>query len=105
MLLAFGANANAWEGKVYNAWRRYAKNNTQISFAECLENLAAYIRKGGTQFLHPVGLVQLGKRFGRLKKEEQEFALRTLGAKKVEINTCINSEQRISMYKQILKNL
>jgi len=97
--------ANAWEGKVYNAWRRYAKNNTKISFAECLENLAAYIKKGGTQFLHPVGLVQLGKRFGRLKKEEQEFALKTLGAKKVEINACINSEQRISMYKQILKNL
>jgi len=97
--------ANAWEGKVYNAWRRYAKNNTKITFAECLDNLAAYLRKGGTQFLHPIGLVQLGKRFGRMKKEDQEFALKVLGLRKKEIKACINSDARVKIYKQLLKNL
>lgn len=97
--------ANAWEGKTYNAWKRYAKNNSDLGFIESLENMAKYLRKGGTEFLHPTGLVQLGKRFSRLKKYEQEFALRTFGIEKNEIKACTNTEQRVKLYKNVLKNL
>ena len=97
--------ANAWEGKVYNSWRRYAKNNTDISFVDSLKKLVTYLEKGGTQYLHPTGLVQLGKRFARLRKYEQEFALKKFGVKKDEINSCNNSEDRVKLYKNVLKNL
>ncbi len=97
--------ANAWEGKTYNAWKRYAKNNSDLGFIESLENMAKYLRKGGTQYLHPTGLVQLGKRFARLKKEEQVFALKKFGVKKEEINACKNTEDRVKLYKNVLKNL
>ena len=97
--------ANAWEGKTYNAWKRYAKNNSDLGFIDSLENMAKYLKKGSTQYLHPTGLVQLGKRFGRLKKEEQVFALKKFGVKKDEINSCNNSADRVKLYKNVLKNL
>lgn len=97
--------ANAWEGKVYNAWRRYAKNNCRLDFIQTLENLVKYLKGPGTDIMHPTGLVQLGKRFGRLKKHEQEFALKNFGIKKSEINACTNSDERVKIYKNIIKNL
>jgi hypothetical protein len=97
--------ANAFEGKCYNAWKRYAKNNTEISFVQTLRNMADYLEKGGTQYLHPTGLVQLGKRFARLRKHDQEFALKKFGVKKDEINSCNNSQDRVKLYKNVLKNL
>ena len=97
--------ANAWEGKTYNAWKRYAKNNSDLGFIDSLENMVKYLKQGGTRYLHPTGLVQLGKRFGRLKKEEQVFALKKLGVKKIEINACKNTNDRVKLYKNILKTL
>jgi len=97
--------ANAWEGKVYNAWKRYAKNNCELNFVETLENLIKYLKGPGTDIFHPTGIVQLGKRFARLRKEEQEFALKNFGVKKEKINTCKNTEDRVKLYKNVLKNL
>ena len=97
--------ANAWEGKVYNSWRRYAKNNCNLTFVETLENLIKYLKGPGTDIFHPSGVVQLGKRFARLRKEEQVFALKNFGVKKEEINACKNTEDRVKIYKNILKNL
>lgn len=97
--------ANAWEGKVYNAWRRYAKNNSKLDFIETLERLVAYLKQPGTDVWHPTGIVQLGKRFGRLKKQEQIFSLKKFGVKKAEINACNNNADRIKLYKKVLKNL
>lgn len=96
--------ANAWEGKVYNSWRRYAKNNCDLTFVECLKNLVKYLERGDTDVLHPVGLVQLGKRFGRMTKEEQVFSLRALGVNKKLIHSCKNSSERIKLYKDYLKS-
>jgi len=97
--------ANAWEGKVFNSWRRYAQNNSLCSYIETLENLVQYLKRGCTDYLHPVGLVQLGKRFAKLKKEEQVLALKQFNFKKDEINACVNTEDRVKLYKQFLKNL
>jgi hypothetical protein len=96
--------ANAWEGKVYNSWRRYAKNNCDITFVECLKNLVKYLERGDTDVLHPVGLVQLGKRFGRMTKDEQVFSLMALGVNKKLINSCKNGSERIKLYKDYLKS-
>ena len=52
--------------------------------------------------LHPVGVTQLCKRFGRFKREEQEFALKVLGVKKSEINACTNTRERIKLYRKFL---
>ena len=51
---------------------------------------------------HPVGVTQLCKRFGRFKREEQEFALKVLGVKKSEINACTNTRERIKLYRKFL---
>ena len=42
------------------------------------------------------------KRFGRLTKKEQEFALKTLKYKTSEINACTNSKERIKLYRNFL---
>jgi hypothetical protein len=97
--------ANAWEGKVYNSWRRYAKNNCRLDFIQTLENLIKYLKGPGTDIFHPTGVVQLGRRFSRLKKDEQEFALKNFGVGINEINACKNTEERVKLYKNILKNL
>jgi len=96
--------ANAWEGKVYNSWRRYVKNNCNLTFVECLKNLVKYLERGDTDVLHPVGLVQLGKRFGRMTKKEQVFSLRALGVNKKLISSCKNGSERIKLYKDYLKS-
>jgi hypothetical protein len=90
---------------VYNAWKRYAKNNCELTFVETLENLIKYLKGPGTDIFHPTGIVQLGKRFARLRKEEQEFALNNFGVKKEKINACKNTEDRVKLYKNVLKNL
>lgn len=54
--------------------------------------------------LHPVGLRQLTNRFKRnLNKEDQEFALKKLGAKKSEINACQNVNDRSALYRTLVK--
>ena len=94
--------ANAWEGKVYNAWKRYGGNNANVTYVEALRKLADYIEGDPFDILHPVWVTQLCKRFGRLTKKEQEFALKALKYKTSEINACINSKQRIKLYRNFL---
>jgi len=98
--------ANAWEGKVFNAWKRFGGNNAKTSYPSALRALADYIEFSRTLYLHPVGLKQLSKRFSRLKKEEQIFSLKALGAlKKSEIEACKNTQQRVKLFETSLKNL
>lgn len=94
--------ANAWEGKVFNAWIRFSSGKAEVSYPEALMNLAKYIMGNRYNLLHPVGVTQLCKRFGRFKKEEQEFALKVLGVKKSEINACTNTKERIKLYRKFL---
>jgi hypothetical protein len=94
--------ANAFEGKVSNAWKRYGANNTKLSLPQALRRLADYLEKGDLPLLHPVGVRQICNRFKRLPKREQIFALRMLKFKKSEINSCINSSERLKLYRNFL---
>jgi hypothetical protein len=68
--------------------------------ADFLENPPA----SSEEHLHPVGLKQLTNRFKRnLNKEDQEFALKKLGAKKSEINACQNVNDRSALYRTLVK--
>ena len=66
--------------------------------------MADYLDQGDTEWLHPVGLKQLASRFGRLKVDDQVFALKTMGAKKNEIKACTNSKQRTALYRKLITN-
>lgn len=94
--------ANAWEGKVFNAWKRYGGNNANVKYSNALRNLADYIDRESSGILHPKGVTDLCKRFSRLSKENQLFSLKLLGYKNKEINACINSRERVKLYRQFL---
>ena len=96
---------NSFEGKVFNAWKRYAMNNARVSYVQALRNLADYIETSKSLYLHPVGLNQLSKRFSRLSKESQIFALKNLKGKISEIKSCQNGKDRCKLYRKLIKNL
>jgi hypothetical protein len=94
--------SNAWEGKVYNAWKRYGGNNANVTYIEALRNLADYIEGSNYDLLHPVGVTQLCKRFSRLTKKEQEFSLELFKYATSEIKACTNSKERVKLYRIFL---
>ena len=73
---------NTFLGRVENSFKRFGTSST-IGLPKVLRNIADYIEMGDTKYLHPVGLRQLASRFKRLIVEDQEFALKRWGRKKV----------------------
>ena len=94
--------SNARGGKIENSWKRFGQNNAKVSLPQALINLAKYLKRGDTKFLHPVGLRQLVGRFVRSSKEDQIETLIELNIKKSEIKACINTEERSVLYRQTL---
>ncbi len=94
---------NTFLGRVENSFKRFGTAST-AGLPKILRNMADYIEKGDTEYLHPVGLRQLASRFKRLAVEDQEFALKKMGAKKSEINSCINSKGRAKLYRKLITN-
>ena len=94
---------NTFLGRVENSFKRFGTSST-IGLPKVLRNIADYIEMGDTKYLHPVGLRQLASRFKRLIVEDQEFALKKMGAKKSEIKTCINSKDRAKLYRKLITN-
>jgi hypothetical protein len=94
--------ANAWEGKCRNAWIRYCEGRAEVSYAQGLMNLSQYIKGDPYELLHPKGVTDLCKRFGRLTKDKQVFALKLFKYKTSEINACNNTRERIKLYRQFL---
>jgi hypothetical protein len=92
---------NTFLGRVENSFKRFGTAST-AGLPSILRNMADYIEKGDTEYLHPVGLRQLASRFNRLVVGDQEFALKKIGAKKSEIKTCINSKQRTKLYRKLI---
>ena len=92
---------NTFLGRVENSFKRFGTTST-AGLPTILRNMADYIERGDTEYLHPVGLRQLASRFKRLVVGDQEFALKKLGAKKSEIKTCINSKQRTKLYRKLI---
>lgn len=45
--------ANSWEGKVVNSFRRYGLHNWNVDICDALEGLLNYLRYSKTNFIHP----------------------------------------------------
>lgn len=97
--------ANTMLGKIENIHRSICKGDPK-DLPKVLINIADYLKRERTGILHPVGLKQLASRFKRnLPKEEQEFALKKMGAKKSEINCCKNVNDRTALYRSLIKTI
>lgn len=94
---------NTFLGRVENSFRRFGTSSS-VGLPKILRNMADYLETGDTDILHPVGLKQLAGRFGRLKVDDQVFALKVLKAKKSEIKACTNSKQRTVLYRKLITN-
>ena len=94
---------NTFLGRVENCFRRFGTSSS-VGLPKILRNMADYLETGDTDILHPVGLKQLAGRFGRLKVDDQVFALKALKAKKSEIKACTNSKQRTVLYRKLITN-
>jgi len=94
---------NTFLGRVENSFRRFGTSSS-VGLPKILRNMADYLETGDTDILHPVGLKQLAGRFGRLKVDDQVFALKALKAKKSEIKACTNSKQRTVLYRKLITN-
>ena len=95
--------ANTFLGRVENSFKRFGTSST-IGLPKVLRNIADYIERGDTKYLHPVGLRQLVSRFKRLTADDQRFALKKMGAKKSEIKSCINSKDRAKLFRNLITN-
>ena len=98
---------NAWEGRIYNAHKKLSPRVKALTYPEMLQALVGYLKRKETVFLHPTGAIQLYKRFGRMKKDEQIEILEGLrqAGKKVtteEILACANSKERVALYRKLL---
>jgi hypothetical protein len=95
--------ANTMLGKIENIYRSICQGDPE-DLPVVLLNIVEYLQQDASGILHPVGLRQLSSRFKRnLKKEEQEFALKYLGAKKDELNCCKNVNDRTKLYRALVK--
>lgn len=94
---------NTFLGRVENSFRRFG-TSSDIGLPSVLRNMADYLEKNPTEYLHPVGLKQLASRFNRLIVNDQVLALKVLGAKKSEIKACTNSKQRTVLYRKLITN-
>jgi hypothetical protein len=94
---------NTFLGRVENSFRRFG-TSSDVGLARILRNMADYLDKGDTEYMHPVGLRQLASRFKRLTVDDQEFALKKMGAKKNEIKACTNSKHRTVLYRKLITN-
>ena len=94
--------SNVLLGKAENSFRSRC-SATDLSLPEVLRNLADYLEQSQGPY-HPVGLRQLTKRFGRMKKGEQESILSLQGIPEGEIKRCKNSKERTKLYRKALIN-
>jgi hypothetical protein len=64
---------NAWEGKIFNSYRRLGLHKKELDQATLLRNLADYLEQENMIYIHPTEVEKpkkLGKRiFNKLKKE------------------------------------
>ena len=97
--------ANTMLGKIENIHRSICRGNPK-DLPQVLLNIAEYLKAPASGILHPVGIKQLTSRFKRnLNKEEQEFALQKMGAKKSEISCCKNVNDRSALYRTLVKTI
>jgi len=91
---------NVLLGKIENCYRSRCVNS-EWDLPEVLRKLASYLEEQQGP-LHPVGVRQLTKRFGRFKKSKQHEILIREGAEADTINACDNSKERTKLYREYL---
>ena len=96
--------ANSLVGKIENFFYRYCESKSYWTRDEVIHLVAKYLESNKTNILHPVGAKQLTSRFARMRKGDQVFVLKKLGARKSEINACVNSKERSILYGSLIKN-
>ena len=95
--------ANSLLGKVENFYLRMCKGDKE-QLPGVLDAMAAYLEQETLDVLHPVGLIQLTKRFkNSLTAAEQAVELRVLGATKKELESCSNEKDRCKLYREQTK--
>ena len=95
--------ANSLLGKVENFFFGMCKGKKE-ELPNTLEAMAAYLEQETLDVLHPVGLVQLSKKFtSSLTAREQELFLEGMGASTELIQDCSNAKERQKLYKQLTK--
>ena len=95
--------ANSLLGKVENFFFRMCKGKKE-ELPNTLEAMAAYLEQETLDVLHPVGLVQITKKFtSSLTAKEQELFLEGMGASTEQILDCTNAKERQKLYKQLTK--
>jgi len=96
--------ANSLLGKVENFFLRMCKQD-KSKLPEVLRAMASYLERETLDVLHPVGLVQLTKKFkNSLTASEQVAELKSIGATKQELESCCNEKQRCKLYRELTKN-
>lgn len=95
---------NAWEGKVYNSYRRYIVHQTDKSLPELLRNLADYLEthantKPEDMVIHHTALTMDTNKFKRLNSTEQCRILTALG-----IEPESNSEKRSKQARKLIRD-
>ena len=98
------SEGNVFLGRVERAYKRLSKAGKQNELTDILRDVANYIERGCQPIIHPEGFRQLYKRFTRKKKVEQEKILLEAGAIPSMISPCKNNEDRLKLYKTILKS-
>lgn len=70
-------SVNSFEGKVFNAWRRLGLHKLELTLPELLRNLADYLEREPTEYIHPTEVPKepkLGKNeFKKLAKKYAEL--------------------------------
>ena len=96
--------ANSLLGKVENFFLRMCKQD-KSKLPGVLRAMASYLERETLDVLHPVGLVQLTKKFkNSLTASEQVAELKSIGATKQELESCCNEKQRCKLYRKLTKN-
>lgn len=93
---ALGRNSNAFEGKVYNAFVRCLRWQTDLSFIEVLKNLVLYLETDCfVKAYHPAWIKRVTADFRALPADKQNLVLSELGNS----HSCRNKKERENAFK------
>ena len=94
------SEGNALLGKIENFFNTRCVNG-RWNLPQVLRQLAYYLEAEQGP-LHPVGIRQVTKRFGRMKVQDQMTLLLEAGATQESIDACKNTKQRTKLYRKTL---
>lgn len=96
-------NANNLLGVIERKFFSYCSGDAK-DLPNVLRNIADFLERPRSGHLHPVGLNQLIAQFKRHNKEEQEKLMgQFYFSDENEINSCTNVQQRVKLYRTLLK--